>query len=575
MNKELRTSKQSLIGLLIRANTHFKGHSCRCPFHDDQHASGGVYEKEGIWRYKCHGCGLNGDYFDIKSLVDKIPLAELLKDRPALPPKVPPTVYADLDRVAAGMDGQVNQYHYTHPTTSDVDMVTFRISSSTGKVFRTFRPVEGGYVMQAPPKPWPIYNRTRIVDSGTVIVVEGEKCVHILNSIDIVATTSPCGAGKAQYADWSPLLNKTVYLWPDNDDNGIKHMQEVRDLLLKLDDELDVTLIDVDPLDLTHKGDVEQYLAEMGGASKPEMKLDIEQLCKDARVVDPASELYRHICDIGDGKLRDIAWPWPEITRMSRALIPGTITVLAGPPCSSKSLLALESLTYWTGQGIQCSYLALEEDRKFHARRIWVQMAEDSRLLDNEFVEKNAEHCLEVFTEHASEVEEVARRIFVPDVPNVSLVWVSDWCKARAKKGDRIMIIDPVTIADGNSDQCWVDDKHFMSAAGKLAAKYGLSIILVTHPRKGRKGAMGLDEIAGGAAYQRFSQCVLWLDDHRPSIPVHVTSPVGGEMSVKVNRTIKIFKARNSRYNMETIGYNLCGESLRFSEQGVIKKDQH
>ena len=36
--------------------------------------------------------------------------------------------------------------------------------------------------------------------------------------------------------------------------------------------------------------------------------------------------------------------------------------------------------------------------------------------------------------------------------------------------------------------------------------------MLVTHPRKGRKGAVGLDELAGSTAYARFTQSVLWLE---------------------------------------------------------------
>ena len=66
-----------------------------------------------------------------------------------------------------------------------------------------------------------------MLESESVAVAEGEKCVHLLHDVGIVATTSPCGSRKSQYADWTPLAGKAVYLWPDNDGNGKKHMEDV------------------------------------------------------------------------------------------------------------------------------------------------------------------------------------------------------------------------------------------------------------------------------------------------------------------------------------------------------------
>jgi len=35
----------------------------KCPFHDDSHASAGLNFDEG--RFKCHGCGVGGDVYDL------------------------------------------------------------------------------------------------------------------------------------------------------------------------------------------------------------------------------------------------------------------------------------------------------------------------------------------------------------------------------------------------------------------------------------------------------------------------------------------------------------------------------
>jgi len=40
--------------------------SFRCPFHDDNHPSAGIFQFENIWLFKCHGCtNANGDVYDV------------------------------------------------------------------------------------------------------------------------------------------------------------------------------------------------------------------------------------------------------------------------------------------------------------------------------------------------------------------------------------------------------------------------------------------------------------------------------------------------------------------------------
>jgi DNA primase len=50
----------------IGATVPAEGHGWRkikCPFHEDGHASAGVNFKEN--RFKCHGCGVSGDTYDL------------------------------------------------------------------------------------------------------------------------------------------------------------------------------------------------------------------------------------------------------------------------------------------------------------------------------------------------------------------------------------------------------------------------------------------------------------------------------------------------------------------------------
>src|SRR6202163_403862 len=53
--------------------------SARCPFHDDQHNSFSVYQKNGTWRWKCHaGCG-QGDEITFLECYKSISKREAIK----------------------------------------------------------------------------------------------------------------------------------------------------------------------------------------------------------------------------------------------------------------------------------------------------------------------------------------------------------------------------------------------------------------------------------------------------------------------------------------------------------------
>ena len=64
-----------------------------------------------------------------------------------------------------------------------------------------------------------------------VYVVEGEKDVLAVEAIGRTAVCSAMGAGKAHIADWSPLTDKQVIIIADNDDPGLNHAEDIRDIL--------------------------------------------------------------------------------------------------------------------------------------------------------------------------------------------------------------------------------------------------------------------------------------------------------------------------------------------------------
>lgn len=72
----------------------------------------------------------------------------------------------------------------------------------------------------------PLYLPQPIYQGDTVYLVEGEKCVHALLDIGLLATTTG-GATTIGKCDLTPLLGCHCILWRDNDDSGHKWQDEL------------------------------------------------------------------------------------------------------------------------------------------------------------------------------------------------------------------------------------------------------------------------------------------------------------------------------------------------------------
>ena len=84
---KLRSDRDAIAAVLEGAGAKLDGSgACRCPFHDDQRASAGIYERGGVWRFKCQACGVGGDVIE---LVERLGSTDFLGAVTALgiPPK--------------------------------------------------------------------------------------------------------------------------------------------------------------------------------------------------------------------------------------------------------------------------------------------------------------------------------------------------------------------------------------------------------------------------------------------------------------------------------------------------------
>jgi len=98
-----------------------------------------------------------------------------------------------------------------------------------------------------------------------VFVTEGEWCADSLAKLGLLTTTTGA-ADSAAKADWSPLANRRVVIWPDNDEAGQRYAASVAAQVQGVG--CTVRLVDVVTLGLPPKGDAVDWLAANPGATK-------------------------------------------------------------------------------------------------------------------------------------------------------------------------------------------------------------------------------------------------------------------------------------------------------------------
>jgi len=241
-----------------------------CPFHSEDTPSFTVFpgREDSIWRFHCFGCGEGGDVLDFVQKIKGVNLPEAIKilgggkAGPNVAPKViePRDPYKGIKLLVP--DGEIEagkRVRVWNPKRETSG------SFAPSMVFPYFRP-DGqplGYVLrhdlrdgdkETPmvcwvelpngdrcwsrfpfPKPRPLYGIEKLRD-GQVIIVEGEKCVDALRrSSGRIVVSWAGGTHGVAHADWSPLAGRSVVIWPDADEPGIKTAQDIARLLTAMD----------------------------------------------------------------------------------------------------------------------------------------------------------------------------------------------------------------------------------------------------------------------------------------------------------------------------------------------------
>ncbi len=585
--ENLKSNRSDLQRELEAAGAKFKGKTCKCIFHADGNASAGIFEKNGHWFFKCHGCGVAHDIFSLRAALNKSTVGDELQKVGGNAVWVkgnekPTEVFKTIEQIAARFSNVEAVYKYTHPQSGIVELATIRWRDERHKKhFIQVTPTPGGYWMKGVELDNPIYNRTRVAAAECVVVVEGEKCVHALTDLGIVATTSPGGALKGGQADWSPLAGKNCILWPDADEpegdwikgKGDEHMRQVQKILLSLNPPARVFWVDPTALELTDGQDVADLIERYKGQFSPaETTALVEEILADAEPVGIMGEFIKEVDAIIAGERRVIELPWRFTSKSSRALMPGKVTCICGDGGSGKSLWVGQCLVVWQQLlNVKACIYHLEDDRNYHMLRTLAQLAWESQVTDAEWVERNGQAMRDLVAANQSDLEVIGSRIFEAPDEQTSLDMLAKWVESRAKEGYQVIIIDPVTAAEAAA-RPWIEDLKFITRCKVVCRRYGCRVIFVTHPRTGAKaGKSNHNDMAGGAAYPRFAHTVFWLERNDAENEVAVYD---GQMTqyLKPNRILNIAKARNGPGAGRRVAFNFNAKTLCYEELGMIER---
>ena len=298
---------------------------------------------------------------------------------------------------------------------------------------------------------------------------------------------------------------------------------------------------------------------------------DLHELAAEVNrdTIQDSSDAIKAVIDDSIHHRRSIVkMPWSFLGGMTNALQPGTVTILCGSPGASKSFATMEILDCAIDTGSPAAIFELEDSKVFHLLRILAQKSELPGLTNPEWIAANPELSKGAQSENSAWLSRIGQAIDADGGGLVTYDTLTAWALRRVRAGCKLLIVDPVTAVQHKSQKSWQEDNDFLQKIKRMSVDYGASILLVTHPSK-LQGAPGMEGLAGGATFSRFSKTVIWLEAHD-----YKTSTVRfdmGTVATEHNRTIHILKSSLGRGQGLRIAATFT-DTLRLIEHGVIIK---
>lgn len=504
----------------------------RCPFHKDKNPSAGVYQgQDNKHRFSCRVCGITEDYKGLFKFQEGKYPPNQEKDLTGYT-VTPKQALSKPDRQTFTIEQLRNWKNLYKCYEYSDDFVVIRTKD---KKFLQFKSHGFNWVYGAPEKT-PLWGNKE----DAVFLVEGEKCVEALKYVGIPAVTTAGGANGFKKADLTPLKGKNIIIWPDNDKAGAEYAIGMKQKLEE--NECVVGILEIHNLMLPEKGDSADWVTTcLKDFEKEEIKEELEALI-DTVPFDSFGDRFvaQKKADHESGDLKSLPTRYGCL-QATKFLLGGKVTLVCSPPGVGKSWFVHNLATTMMKQGIECKNIQLEEDQDYHISRA-MQIEFKGNFTDPDTMTPADIKILEDNKETITKLSKVIKTM--PD-DKMTLVDIAERIDEYAKSGAKLIIVDPISVAE-KSKRSWEDDLRFVNLVKRTVRIHKVRLVLVTHPKGGQSKEFSLDSISGGTAYQRLSQCVLWINSV-PSDKDHYILKADGIVGCGAgNRVIIIMKARDA-----------------------------
>lgn len=216
-----------------------------CPVHAEKTPSFNVYQWKDGERFKCHGCGINGDLFDylretrglsIREAKEYLGAGEHSEKREPLVKLHHVNKYEGIELLPDAPDITGNTLEIYNPDpekkikkpvkfayafTFERGKAVIRIETGTKKITPMICWTNYGWTYFPFPEPRPLYGFD--TTAPLVIVVQGEKkAMQLARATDACVVSAAGGDNAVEKTDWAVLKGREVIIWPDNDLSGKK-----------------------------------------------------------------------------------------------------------------------------------------------------------------------------------------------------------------------------------------------------------------------------------------------------------------------------------------------------------------
>ena len=204
-----------VLSKLDKVKKSSQGWKALCPAHDDKNPSLHIKDKNGNIYTDCYaGC-------DPEKVREAIGLT--WRDTVAKKVNFNGQNYA---QQSIAKKSPVTIWPAYHAVTGKHVADKIRKDSKTGKMMYWAQPNKKEALSGADGRDYALYNIKKVVNQAYVIITEGEKATDHLYLNGFSAAGTVTGANSCpENIVFEPIKDKTIYLWPDNDEPGKRYMK--------------------------------------------------------------------------------------------------------------------------------------------------------------------------------------------------------------------------------------------------------------------------------------------------------------------------------------------------------------